>query len=197
MEHKSLSDWRYNKKNKMVGCVKHGQFLLPGSIAAFAIFLVISTGTTSAIMSTRMVNAQPISLTSTTKNQGLSSLDPSPTTRVFNLYNTHVLGFNETKGIQKAHLQSDQYSLQTILVSQGDMVVVNLYNMEAPTGDRHSFTIDAPYNVNIDVAPGQNGTAAFLADHPGIFKFYCKYHIPSMAGELMVSPNGTINWDNL
>jgi nitrous oxide reductase len=139
-------------------------------------------------MSIRMVNAQPIPLTSTTKNQGLSSLDTSPTTRVFNLYNTHVLGFNETKGIQKTHLESDQYSLQTILVNQGDRVVVNLYNMEAPSGDRHSFTIDAPYNVNIDVAPGQNGTAAFLADHVGIFKFYCKYHIPSMVGEFMVSP---------
>jgi nitrous oxide reductase len=136
-----------------------------------------------------MANAQPIPLTSTTKNQALSSLDASPTTRVFNLFNTHVLGFNETKGIQKTHLQSDQYSLQTILVKQGDRVIVNLYNIEAPTGDRHSFTIDAPYNVNIDVAPAQNGTAAFLADHVGIFKFYCKYHIPSMVGELMVSPN--------
>jgi heme/copper-type cytochrome/quinol oxidase subunit 2 len=168
--------------------VKHRQFLLPGSVAAFAIFLVVSTGTTSAIMSIRVV-AQPIPLTSTTKHQGPSSLDPSPTTRVFNLYNTHVLGFNETKGIKKAYLTSDQYSLQTILVNQGDRVVVNLYNMEASTGDRHSFTIDAPYNVNIDVAPGQNGTAAFLANHVGIFKFYCKYHIPSMVGELMVSPS--------
>jgi plastocyanin len=179
----------------MIICVKHRQLL--GSVAAFAIFLVVSTGATSAIMSIRMVNAQSMSLISTTKHQGLSSLDPSPTTRVFNLYNTHVLGFNETKGIQKAHLQSDQYSLQTILVNQGDRIVVNLYNMEAPTGDRHSFTIDAPYNVNIDVGPGQNGTAAFLANHAGIFKFYCKYHLPSMVGELMVSPNGTINWDKL
>jgi nitrous oxide reductase len=186
---KSLSDWRYIKKNKMMICVKHRQFLLPGSIAAFAIFLVVSTGTTSAIMSIRIVNAQPIPLTSTTKHQGLSSFDTSPTTMVFNLYNTHVLGFNETKGIQKAHLESDQYSLQTILVNQGNRVVVNLYNMEAPSGDRHSFTIDAPYNVNIDVAPGQNGTAAFLANHGGIFKFYCKYHIPSMVGEFIVLPS--------
>jgi nitrous oxide reductase len=168
-------------------CVEHRQLL--GSIAAFAIFLVISTGTTSAIMSIRMVNAQSTPLTSTTKHQGLSSIDTSPTTRVFNLYNTHVLGFNETKGIQKAKLTSDQYSLQTILVNQGDRVVVNLYNMEAPTGDRHSFTIDAPYNLNIDVGPGQNGTAAFLANHVGVFKFYCKYHIPSMVGEFMVSPS--------
>jgi hypothetical protein len=25
--------------------------------------------------------------------------------------------------------------------------------MEAPSGDMHSFTIDAPYNVNIDITP--------------------------------------------
>lgn len=155
------------------------------SIAAFAVFLVVGTGTTSATMSTRVVNVQPIPLTSTSKNQGLSSLDPFPTTRIFNLYNTHVLGFNETKAIQKTHLESDQYSLQTILVNQGDRVVVSLYNMEVLSGDRHSFTIDAP-NVNIDVGPRQNGTAAFLADHVGIFKFYCKYHIPSMVGEFIV-----------
>ena len=63
---------------------------------------------------------------------------------------------------KKANLTSDQYSLQTILVNQGDRVVVNLYNMEAPSGDRHSFTIDAPYNVDIDTAPGHYGTATFV-----------------------------------
>jgi nitrous oxide reductase len=157
---------------------KEASFLIKGAI-------LVAAAVTVVLYSMNVANA----LISTTKNQGLSSVDPSPTTRVFNLYNTHVLGFNETKGIRKAHLQSDQYSLQTILVNQGDRVVVNLYNMEAPTGDRHSFTIDAPYNVNIDVGPRQNGTAAFVADHVGIFKFYCKYHIPSMVGELMVSPN--------
>lgn len=48
--------------------------------------------------------------------------------------------------------------------------------MEAPSGDRHSFTIDAPYNVNIDAAQGGNGTAAFIADHVGMFK-YCKSYL--------------------
>ena len=75
------------------------------------------------------------------------------------------------------------------MVNQGDKVVVNLYNMEASSGDRHSFTINAPYNVDIDTAPGQNGTATFVADHAGIFKFYCKYHFPGMAGELAILPN--------
>jgi plastocyanin len=111
----------------------------------------------------------------------------TPTTRIFNIYSTHVTGFNETRGVQKDNLTSDEYSLHTILVNQGDKLVVNLYNMEAPAGDRHSFTIDGPYNVNIDTAQGGNGTAAFVADHVGIFKFYCKYH-NSMVGELVILP---------
>jgi plastocyanin len=75
-----------------------------------------------------------------------------------------------------------------LLVNQGDKVIVNFYNMEAATGDRHSFTIGAPYNVDIDTAPGHDGTATFVASHAGIFQFYCKYHIPSMVGELVVLP---------
>jgi nitrous oxide reductase len=92
------------------------------------------------------------------KNTSKSTLTSTTTTKLFNIYNTHVLGFNETKGVLKANLTSDQYSLQTILVNQGDKVIVNLYNMEAPSGDMHSFTIDAPYNVNIDITPRHNGT---------------------------------------
>jgi len=54
-----------------------------------------------------------------------------------NIYNTDVPGLNETKGI----------------VDQGNRVVVHFYNIEALSGDKHSFTIDAPYNVDIDVHP--------------------------------------------
>ena len=147
-----------------------------------------TTVSTSPLTSTQRLSLAASSTTNQTNTSGLSSMSPStPTTRIFNIYSTHVTGFNETKGVQKANLTSDEYSLQTILVNQGDKIVVNLYNMEAPSGDRHSFTIDAPYNVNIDTAQGGNGTAAFVADHVGIFKFYCKYHT-SMVGELIILP---------
>ena len=158
-----------------------------------AIFVVLAIILSTAIASSQMASAKNTTLaasstTNQTNTSGLSSMSPStPTTRIFNIYSTHVTGFNETKGVQKANLTSDEYSLQTILVNQGDKIVVNLYNMEAPAGDRHSFTIDAPYNVNIDTAQGGNGTAAFVADHVGIFKFYCKYH-NSMVGELVILP---------
>ena len=126
----------------------------------------------------------------TINTTGLSSpLSPSPpTTRIFYIYTTHVPVLMRLRD-KKANLTDDQYSLQTIMANQGDKVVVNLYNMEASSGDRHSFTINAPYNVDIDTAPGQNGTATLVPDHAGIFKFYCKYHFPGMAGELAVLPN--------
>ncbi len=62
-------------------------------------------------------------------------------------------------------LEDDEYTLKTIIVNQGDRVVVHFYNIEGPTGDKHSFTIGGPYKIDIDVAPGQNGTATFTADH--------------------------------
>jgi hypothetical protein len=39
--------------------------------------------------------------------------------------------------------------------------------MEAPTGDRHSFTINAPYNVNLNLGQGKNGSISFVANEPG------------------------------
>jgi nitrous oxide reductase len=82
----------------------------------------------------------------------------------------------------------DQFSLKTIEAKQNDNVTVNFYNMEAPSGDRHSFTINAPYSVNLDLAPGKNGTVSFIANHPGIYQFYCEYHEPTMTGQLVVLP---------
>ena len=158
--------------------------MIPNSTRNQTIIVILSVMLASTSMpSLQMANAQNNStpmLSSTTQ-----------TTKIFYIYNTNVPGFNGTKGIQKANLTSDAYSLQTILVNQGDKVIVNFYNMEAPSGDMHSFTINAPYNVDINLNPGQNGTATFVADHPGIFKFYCMHHLPGMVGELIVLPNKT------
>jgi nitrous oxide reductase len=158
--------------------------MIPNSTKNQTIIVILSVMLASTAMpSLQMANAQ--------NNSTPTLSSTTPTTRIFDIYNTNVQGFNETKGIQKANLTSDAYSLQTILVNQGDKVIVNFYNMEAPSGDMHSFTINAPYNVDINLNPGQNGTATFVADHPGIFKFYCMHHLPGMVGELVVLPNKT------
>jgi plastocyanin len=174
--------------------------MIRANLILAALSIVLVSIASSQILTAEITSASALPLTSTaelssTKQVNMTELTSSisgflaPTTRTFNIYTTHVPGFNEIKGVQKANLTDDQYSLQTILVNQGDKVVVNLYNMEAPSGDRHSFTIGPPYNVNIDTAPTHNGSATFVADHPGIFKFYCEYHIPSMVGQLVVLAN--------
>ena len=102
------------------------------------------------------------------------------TTRNFFQFNTAIPAFNVSL------FPPDQFALRTIEVNQNDNVTVNFYNMEAPTGDRHSFTINTPYKINLDIAPRQNGTVSFLANHSGIYQFYCEYHEPTMTGQLVV-----------
>jgi plastocyanin len=54
--------------------------------------------------------------------------------------------------------------------------------------EKHSFKIDDPYKVNIDLAFDQKGNATFTADETGVFTYYCAYHLPVMKGQLVVLP---------
>lgn len=104
------------------------------------------------------------------------------TTRTFFEFNTGIPAFNVTL------FPPDQFSDTSIEANQGDNVTVNFFNMEAPAGDRHSFTINAPYKINLDLAPGKNGTVSFIANDPGVYQFYCEYHEPTMTGQFVVLP---------
>jgi len=128
----------------------------------------------------------------TTTNQ---SIMPASSNKTFYVFGAEVEGLDEeTTGIP-----GDIYTLPVIVVNRGDSVTVNFYNTEAEeeeeeateevAEERHSFTIDAqPYSVDIDVAPGESGNATFTANQEGIFPYYCKYHLPTMIGELVVLP---------
>jgi nitrous oxide reductase len=100
----------------------------------------------------------------------------------FFLFNTELPTFNVTE------FPSDDFSLKTLEVNQNDNITIYIYNMEAPTGNRHSFTINAPYNVNLNLEQGKNGFFSFVANEPGIFRYYCEYHEPTMSGQLIVLP---------
>ena len=102
----------------------------------------------------------------------------------FFLFNTELPAFNVTE------FPPDDFSLKILEVNQNDNVSIYFYNMEAPTGDRHSFTINAPYNVNLNLGQGKNGSISFVANEPGIFRYYCEYHEPTMSGQLVVLPKG-------
>ena len=134
---------------------------------------------------TILVTFSPIPIFAQTTNQsdepGETSEEGNVTiTRTFFEFNTGIPAFNVSL------FPPDQFSQKIIEANQNDNVTVNFYNMEAPTGDRHSFTMNSPYKLNLDLAPRQNGTVSFIAKHPGIYQFYCEYHEPTMTGQLVI-----------
>jgi plastocyanin len=114
---------------------------------------------------------------------GTSILGP-PTNKTIYLFNWE----NEEVKEPKLQIPPDMFFPSTMAVNRGDTINIKFYNLEEPNGDRHSFTIGAPYGIDKDLAPGQNGTVTFKASESGVFVFFCKYHQPTMRGELIVLP---------
>jgi len=105
----------------------------------------------------------------------------APQTREINVF-SYTLPFNDT--LYK--LPHDVFYPDRILVYKGDTVVIHFYNIDNGT-ERHSFTIDAPYNINIDIPPQPYpSNATFVANVPGIFLYKCVYHTPTMEGYMEV-----------
>jgi plastocyanin len=109
-----------------------------------------------------------------------STITAAATNRIIYLFNSHVPDANETK----LGIPTDLFAPSSITVNKGDIVTIHFYNTEK--GEPHTFTIGAPYNIDKNVSAGQNATIVFKADHEGIFRYYCKYHLPTMQGQLIV-----------
>jgi plastocyanin len=110
---------------------------------------------------------------------------PVSSNETFYVFSAEIEGLDEAT----ARIPGDIYTPPLIVVNGGDSVTVNFYNTEQETEERHSFTIDTqPYSVDIDIAAGESGNATFTAaaDQEGIFPYYCKYHLPTMVGQLVV-----------
>ena len=80
------------------------------------------------------------------------------------------------------------YSLQEITVHKGDKVTIHFINPAEEADDRHTFTMLAPYEMNHDLAGGENQTFSLTADKVGRYTYYCTYDLPSMIGQLEVLP---------
>lgn len=80
------------------------------------------------------------------------------------------------------------YSLTEITVHKGDKVTIHFINTAEEEDDRHTFTMEAPYAMNYDMAGGESTTFSFTADTVGTFTYYCTYDLPSMIGQLIVLP---------
>jgi plastocyanin len=119
------------------------------------------------------------------------SIMPTSTNKTFYIFSAEVAGLDGAT----ARIPGDIFTPPIIVVNRGDSVTVNFYNTEVETEERHSFTIDAqPYSVDIDIAGGESGNATFTVatDQEGIFPYYCKYHLPTMVGQLVVLPPMTL-----
>lgn len=111
-------------------------------------------------------------------------LGPS-TNKTYYVFTSSYAGVNQTQ----LQIPPDAFSPSEIAVNKGDTINIIFYNLETPpNGDRHSFTIGAPYNIDKDLGPGQHGLITFKATEDGVYQFYCKYHQPTMRGELIVLP---------
>jgi plastocyanin len=109
----------------------------------------------------------------------------SSTNKTFYVFTSSHEDVNQTK----LGIPPDSFSPSVIAVNKGDTVNIIFYNLETPpNGDRHSFTLGEPYNIDKDLGPGQRGVITFKATEDGTYQFFCKYHQPTMRGELIVLP---------
>jgi plastocyanin len=117
----------------------------------------------------------------------LAHTTPTPQTRDFYLFGVDQ-GFNSTLA---PGLRGDYaFSSAVINVNKGDNLIVHFYN---PTDANHTFTVGSPYSHDVlvagrptDTSPIHNSTITISASQAGIFPFYCKFHMPSMSGSIVV-----------
>jgi len=142
--------------------------------------LVFAQGNNESSSSMATVNETGANLTTTTTVPTLTT----PGMKDFYLFTAEIPDVDE----EKLKVAGDAFSIPTMIVNKGDNVIVHFYNVDPVTDERHSFTIGAPYNVDADIAFGESDVVSFLADHEGIFQYYCKYHLPVMTGQLQMVP---------
>jgi plastocyanin len=118
---------------------------------------------------------------SSTNQMAVASLG-TPANKTFYLFNG-----DSDSNQNVTHIPSDTFVPDTITVNKGDNVNIIFWNTEpSKGGDPHSFTIGAPFDINVMVQPQQHTVIHFKATTPGTFQFYCSVHLPTMRGELVV-----------
>jgi plastocyanin len=117
----------------------------------------------------------------------LARTSPAAQTRDFYLFGVDQ-SFNATLA---SGLKADYaYSSSFITVNKGDTLAVHFYN---PTDQNHTFTLGSPYANDVfvaahptDASPIHNATITINANQAGIFSFHCRFHMPSMSGNIVV-----------
>lgn len=76
----------------------------------------------------------------------------------------------------------------TIIVHQGEKVVLTLKNDIPGAEDRHGFSLPA-YNITEVIKRGDPKTVSFVASRAGTFPYLCQLHAAHVGGQLIVEPN--------
>jgi plastocyanin len=126
--------------------------------------------------------------TTTITTTNITANIPTNTTTMIGSKIPYYIFPAEIEGVEGhiANVPSDTFTVQTIIAKKGDNLTIKFYNTEAL--EPHTFTLDAPYNINSDIKGGENSTINFVANNEGIFTYYCIYHQPTMTGKLVVLP---------
>lgn len=111
---------------------------------------------------------------------------PVPQTREFYLFtqvDEAVEAVEDELGIPP-----DLFFPTQMVVSKGDKVLVNFYNLEPEVSqEHHTFTMaSGPYQINNDLNAGEQKTIEFTASEAGVFDYICTFHLPTMRGQLIV-----------
>ena len=161
--------------------------LIASFVIALTVLIMLVTAGDGNDLHIAAAQQQPMPMTMNQTSIGAMStaiLGPS-TNKTFYLFTSANQDINQTL----LQIPPDSFSPSEIAVNKGDTVNIIFYNLEKPpNGDRHSFTIGAPYNIDKDLDPGQHSVISFKATQDGAYQFYCKYHLPTMRGELIVLP---------
>lgn len=120
--------------------------------------------------------------TTVSNNSTIQAMAESGNKKTFYMISQELDGVNETK----LGIPGDVFVPSTLAVNQGDTVTIHFYNVDA--SDIHTFTMGAPYNINKVVGPLENATITIKASDPGVYKFFCTVHPPTMSGQLIVLP---------
>jgi plastocyanin len=155
--------------------------VIVATIFVFSFSIMSPFTTTNQRIANAQSNPAPTSPATTAPTAPLASA-ASSSNKILYLFTAEHQGVNQTK----LGIPPDTFSPDILEVNTGDNVTIHFYNLDLT--DSHTFTIGAPYNTDKIVAPGQNATFKFKAAEEGIYRFYCRLHLPTMEGQLIVLP---------
>lgn len=151
-----------------------------GLVIGIAIAIIMSS---IALVMLFNLSGQIETVLSHEENENLEIGAPGVKSNEFYIFTQELNADEEKIGVPVA-----VYSLTEIVVHKGDEITIHFINPAEEPEDRHTFTMESPYEMNYDLAGGESTTFSFTADTVGTFTYYCTYDLPSMVGQLVVLP---------